>query len=110
MGFHGGSVSCDDLNKKNCDTKVFAFKKQETNKYATDEWKSIYNVRVYNKDDGDFTIIDKHITLRFKTGVTYGNGSKIFENLILPDIQVFHIFLTVLHISITVCLLFKKMY
>lgn len=82
-------MACDDPNEINCDTKVLAYKKQDTDMYATDEWKTIHSIRVYNKDDGDFTLIDKHITLRLKTGATNGVGSKIFENLILPDIQVF---------------------
>lgn len=97
LGVHGGSVECDDPNKRNCDTEVSAFKKQETDRYATDEWKSILSIRVHNKDDGDFTLIDKHITLRLKTGATNGIGSKIFEKIILPDIQVFYITLIVMH-------------
>lgn len=97
LGVHGGSVECDDPNKRNCDTEVSAFKKQETDRYATDEWKSILSIRVHNKDDGDFTLIDKHITLRLKTGATNGIGSKIFENIILPDIQVFYITPIVMH-------------
>lgn len=91
LGVHGGSVDCDDPNKRNCDTEVSAFKKQDTDRYATDEWKNVHSIRVYNKDDGDFTLIDQHITLRLETGATNGVGSKIFENIILPDIQVFHI-------------------
>lgn len=79
LGVHGGSVDCDDPNKRNCDTEVSAFKKQDTDRYATDEWKNVHSIRVYNKDDGDFTLIDQHITLRLETGATNGVGSKIFE-------------------------------
>lgn len=96
LGVHNESGNCNDPNRKNCDIKVSAFKKQEANKYATDEWKTVHSFTFYNKDDGDFTPIDKHITLRLETGGTTGTGSKLFENLILPDIQVFHISLTVL--------------
>lgn len=95
-GVHNESGNCNDPNKKNCDIKVSAFKKQEANKYATDEWKTVHNFTFYNKDDGDFTPIDKHITLRLVTGGASGTGSKLFDNIILPDIQVFHISLTVL--------------
>lgn len=97
LGVHNGSVECSDLGRKMCDYKVMAYKRQESDKYNTDDWKVIHNIRVYNKDDGDFAIIDKHITLRFETGRTDGVGSKIFENLVLPDIQVFYIILINLH-------------
>lgn len=89
LGVHNESGNCNDPNRKNCDIKVSAFKKQEANKYATDEWKTVHSFTFYNKDDGDFTPIDKHITLRLETGGTTGTGSKLFENLILPDIQVY---------------------
>lgn len=61
--------------------------KHEAEKYASDEWKMIHNITVYNTDNGEYDI-DKHIILRFETGETQGTGSKIFEHLILPDIQV----------------------
>lgn len=93
LSVRGGSADCNDPNNKHCDTNVSAFKKQEAYRYDTDEWKKIHSIRVYNKDDGDFTLIDKHITLRLETGATNGVGSKIFENLALPDIQVFHYYL-----------------
>lgn len=54
--------------------------------YVIDEWKIIYSIRVYNKDDGDFIFIDKYIILWLKIGVINGVGSKIFENFILLDI------------------------
>ena len=89
MGVHGGSVECDDPNKKLCDVSVNAYKIDESDKYDTDDWKVKHKIKVYNRDDGDFTLIDKHLTLRFETGTTDGVGSKIFEDLTLPDIQVF---------------------
>lgn len=101
LGVHDGSVECNDLGRKMCDYKVLAYTRQESDMYNTDDWKVIHNIRVYNKDDGDLAPIDKHITLRFETGATGGTsgvGSKIFENLILPDIQVFHI--TLIYICI----------
>ena len=88
MGVHGGSVECDDQNKKLCDVTVNAYKIDESDKYATDDWKAKHKVKVYNRDDGDYTLINKHITLRFETGITDGVGSKIFEGIPLPDIQV----------------------
>lgn len=88
MGVHGESMECNDPNQKSCDIKVYAYKIEETSKYATDEWKVIHKIKVYNKDDGDFSLNNRHITLRFQTGTVLGNGSKIFEKLILPDIQV----------------------
>lgn len=96
LGVHNESRNCNDPNKENCDIKVSAYKKQEAKKYDTDEWKTVHSFKFYNKDDGDFTPIDKHITLRLETGRTKGTGSKLFDNLILPDIQVFYISLTVL--------------
>lgn len=91
MGVHGSSAFCNDRNKNLCDKKVYAYKREESHKYNTDDWKIIHNITVYNKDDGDFTLIDKHITLRLETGSTEGTGSKIFEKIILPDIQVIFI-------------------
>lgn len=88
MDIHNSSADCVDDNQNTCKTKVYAYKKQETDKYATADWKIIHKIRVYNKDDNDFTVKDKHITLRLKTGGTIGNGSRLFEKLILPDIQV----------------------
>lgn len=88
MDIHNPSADCVDDNQNTCETKVYAYKKQETDKYSTADWKIIHKIRVYNKDDNDFTVKDKHITLRLKTGGTIGNGSRLFEKLILPDIQV----------------------
>ena len=89
MAVHGGSVDCDDPNKIMCHVTVNAYKIDESFKYDTDDWKAKHKVKVYNRDDGDFTLIDKHITLRFETGATDGVGSKIFEGITLPDVQVF---------------------
>lgn len=88
MAVYGESIECYDQNTNNCETKVDAYKIQDTSKYITGEWKVIHKIKVYNREDGDFTLKNRHITLRFETGSTSGNGSKIFENLILPDIQV----------------------
>lgn len=88
MDIHNSSSNCKDDNKESCETKVYAYKKQDTVKYDTDDWKIIHKVPVYNKDDMDFKDIDQHLTLRLKTGETRGNGSRLFEKLTLPDIQV----------------------
>uniref|UniRef100_A0A8W8NV44 VWFD domain-containing protein n=1 Tax=Magallana gigas TaxID=29159 RepID=A0A8W8NV44_MAGGI len=88
MAVHGDSVDCNDPNKKLCEKKVYAYKREDSDKYNTDDWKGVHSIKVYNKDDGDYTI-DKHITLRLETGGTSGTGSKIFDRIILPDIQVF---------------------
>lgn len=90
MGVHGRSVGCDDPNSNVCEKKVYAYKRQDSYKYNTDDWKIVHNITVYNKDDGGYTI-DKHITLRLETGGTSGNGSKIFDKITLPDIQVISI-------------------
>lgn len=88
MDIHNSSSDCKDDDQNACGFKVGAYKIQDTDKYDTDDWKVIHKVRVYNRDDNDFTVKDKHITLRLKTGGTIGNGSRLFEKLILPDIQV----------------------
>lgn len=87
IGVHNTSTDCKDLNKNACETKVSPYKKHEAEKYNTDDWKIVHNITVYNTDKDGY-LIDKHITLRFETGGTQGTGSKIFDNLILPDIQV----------------------
>lgn len=89
LGVHGGSLTCDDKHKKACDYTVYAYEKQETYKYETDNWKVIHSIPIYNKDNGVYKINDKHITLRLETGFTESPGSKIFQYLSLPDIQVF---------------------
>lgn len=88
MDIHNSSSDCKDDNKETCGTKVYAYKKQNTSRYDTDDWKVIHKVRVYNKDDNDFNDIDTHITLRLKTASTRGIGSRIFDKLTLADIQV----------------------
>lgn len=88
MDIHNSSSDCKDDNKETCETKVYAYKKQDTGRYDTDDWRVIHKVRVYNKDDNNFANIDKHITLRLKTGGTRGIGSRLFEKLTLADIQV----------------------
>lgn len=88
LGVHGGSLACEDLNKKACDYTVSAFTKHETYRYETDDWKVIHSIPIYNKDNGVYEVNDKHITLRLETGFTESPGSKIFQNLTLPDIQV----------------------
>ena len=88
LGVHGGSLECDDHDRKMCDVTVNAYKIDESHKYDTDDWKAKHKVKVHNRDDGDFTLIDRHLTLRFETGTTDGVGSKIFEGITLPDIQV----------------------
>lgn len=87
MAVHGNSIDCNDPNKNLCEKKVYAYKRDDSDKYNTDDWKGVHSIKVYNKDDGDYTI-DKHITLRLETGGTSGTGSKIFDSIILPDIQV----------------------
>lgn len=88
LGVHGGSIACDDFNKKACDYKVSAYKNHETYRYETDDWKVIHSIPIYNKDNGVYEVNDKHITLRLETGFIESPGSKIFEYLTLPDIQV----------------------
>ncbi|XP_062609644.1 uncharacterized protein LOC134271468 [Saccostrea cucullata] len=89
MAVHNASSSvCDGLEKKACDTDISAYKFNESKRYNTDMWKEIHKIKVNNEDDGDVKPkIDKHITLRFKTGPTYGLGSKIFEEIGLSDVQ-----------------------
>ncbi|XP_061167273.1 uncharacterized protein LOC133176126 [Saccostrea echinata] len=90
MAVHNSSSRvCDDPNRKSCDTEVNAYKYKERDKYNTDDWKVVHEIKVQNKHDGDFKLIDKHITLRFETGSTNGPGSKIWEDITLPDIQVY---------------------
>nr|XP_022310403.1 uncharacterized protein LOC111115834 isoform X2 [Crassostrea virginica] len=89
MYITGGPVDCNDLDRKACDVQVKAFKRTESEKYDTDDWRVIHTKKVYNRDDGDFDILDKQVTLRFATGVTNGVGSKFFDSITLQDIQVF---------------------
>lgn len=94
MDIHNSSSDCKDDDQNECGFKVSAYKIQDTDKYDTDDWKVIHKVRVYNRDDNDFTVKDKHITLRLKSGGTIGDGSRLFEKLTMPDIQVKLFFLT----------------
>lgn len=87
IGVHNTTGDCEDLNQNACDTEVFPYMKHEADKYNTDDWKIVHNITVRNTDNGGYSI-DKHLTLRLETGVPQGNGSRIFEKLNLPDIQV----------------------
>lgn len=49
MAVYGESIECYDQNTNNCDTKVDAYKIQDTSKYVTGEWKVIHKIRVYNE-------------------------------------------------------------
>lgn len=66
LGVHGGSIACDDLNKKACDYTVPAYEKHETIRYEIDDWKVIHSIPIYNKDNGVYEVNDKHITLRLE--------------------------------------------
>lgn len=88
IGVYGGFVVCDDLNKNFCEKKVYVYKKWELDKYNIDDWKVIYNIVVYNKDDVKYNFIDKYIILCFEMGGIFGFGSKIFDRIIFLDIQV----------------------
>ncbi|XP_062578161.1 LOW QUALITY PROTEIN: uncharacterized protein LOC134240066 [Saccostrea cucullata] len=90
MAVHNSSSPiCDDPNRKACDKEIKAYKYHERDKYNTDEWKGIHQISVQNQNDGNFKLIDKHITLRFETGSTNGLGSEIWASITLPDIQVY---------------------
>lgn len=86
---HGKSGSCDDGNKNLCETEVEAYYRHEFINYDPSTWSSVHKVKIYNRDDGSFTLIDKHITLRFETLTATLGGGKIFDGLTLTDVQVF---------------------
>ncbi|XP_056007282.1 uncharacterized protein LOC125666050 [Ostrea edulis] len=83
------SVSCKDGNSKLCGIKVKGYSYNDRSKYSTDDWKQIHTIKIFNRDNGDYTDFDRHITLRLETGGTNGEGSQIFSNILLPDIQVY---------------------
>lgn len=64
MGVYGVFVGCYDLNSNVCEKKVFVYKRYDLYKYNIDDWKIVYNIIVYNKDDGGY-IIDKYIIFCF---------------------------------------------
>ncbi|XP_062607422.1 von Willebrand factor D and EGF domain-containing protein-like, partial [Saccostrea cucullata] len=88
---HNGShVSCEDSRRYNCAINITSYKYSERWKYDTDEWKGIQNFTFYNDDDGDYTP-DTHLILRLQTVGTQGgqlSPTKIFEDVLLPDVQV----------------------
>lgn len=92
MNINGKSVSCDNQSQKDCDMEVNAFKKIESEKYNLDDWKNVHTKKVFIKDDGDYAVNYRQLTLKFETGSTHGTGSKIFEKLSLQDVQVYFIF------------------
>lgn len=92
MDVPGETIDCKDPNRKACDLQIKPYNMSESEKYDTDDWKVIHKKTIYNRDDGDIGIIDKHLTLRFATGITNGVGSKVFDNLIVQDIQVCRFF------------------
>lgn len=85
---HGKSGSCDDQFKYLCAAEVEAYYRHKSFLYGT-AWRTVHKVKIYNRDDGSFTLIDKHITLRFETLTGTLGGGKIFDGLTLTDVQVF---------------------
>jgi hypothetical protein len=85
------SISCNDKKRKFCGISVKGYRFKDRGNYSTDIWKQNHTITVYNRDNGDYTDFDRHITLRLETSEIgdriYGNGSKIFSNIALPDIQ-----------------------
>ena len=89
---HGNSGNCDDRNKNLCETEVEAYYKHDSHLYdpsTSSAWRNVHKVKIYNRDDGSFTLIDKHITLRFETLTATSGGGRIFDGLTLTDVQVF---------------------
>ena len=87
IGTHEGSLGCSN-SQNPCSLEIPAYKIQEKDMYDTEKWKAIHKIPIYNKHDGDYALIDRHVTLRFKTVFGGGNGSEIFNNITLSDIQV----------------------
>lgn len=99
IGVHNTTGDCEDLNKNACETNVSPYMEHEADKYNTNDWKKFHNITVYNTDKDGY-LIDKHITLRLETGATQGIGGRIFEKLILPDIQVILLFFFLITLSV----------
>lgn len=85
-----GSLGCDNTENGQCGIKIDAYKKHDSYKYESDVWKANHTITIYNRQDGDFALIDKHVTLRFKTNITGRKGvaSEIFHDITLSDVQV----------------------
>lgn len=78
LGVYGGFIVCDDFNKKVCDYIVFVYEKYEIIRYEIDDWKVIYSILIYNKDNGVYEVNDKYIIFCFEIGFIESFGSKIF--------------------------------
>lgn len=81
------SISCKDGKSKLCGINVKGYSYNDRGNYSTDDWKQTHTIKIFNRDNGDYTDFDRHITLRLETGGTNGEGSQIFSNILLPDIQ-----------------------
>jgi hypothetical protein len=97
------SISCKDGEGTLCGINVEAYSFNDRGKYSTDDWKKIHTIKVFNRDNGDYTDFDRHITLRLETGGTSKKGSQIFSKITLPDIQVGQWEMTFNSVDILLC-------
>ncbi|XP_062618288.1 von Willebrand factor D and EGF domain-containing protein-like [Saccostrea cucullata] len=82
----GNLTACRAKDAKHCDIEIKAYRYNEREYYATDKWKEIHTMNIYNTDNSDFKDATRDVTLRLQTGGTHSIDN-IFENVTLPDIQ-----------------------
>ncbi|XP_061170968.1 von Willebrand factor D and EGF domain-containing protein-like [Saccostrea echinata] len=74
------------MTTSNCNIKLRSFSYNERHKYENGEWKKSITFQVFNQDTDNY-VINSQWTLQTRTGITKGIGSKIFEDVSLPDIS-----------------------
>ncbi|XP_061190201.1 von Willebrand factor D and EGF domain-containing protein-like [Saccostrea echinata] len=87
FGTSGPSTYSGGVASSHCEVKVKSFNFTEKHKYENGEWRQNISFSVYTQDTDCYNV-NSHETLRLMTGGTNGVGSKMFEQVSLPDIRI----------------------
>ncbi|XP_062617865.1 uncharacterized protein LOC134279469 [Saccostrea cucullata] len=78
-----------DSTDRRCEIRIKGYSYNERDKYESNIWKQVYKMTIYEQGNAFRNLLERGITLPLKTSETHGEGSKIFSNIHLPDIQVY---------------------
>ena len=78
---------------KSCSTNISSYRHNERQMYENpSNWKKIHAIKIFNSEGPRFYVGDHTISLRFTTGKCKGNGSQIFDDSALQNVQARNLF------------------
>ena len=78
---------------KSCSTNISSYRHNERQMYENpNNWKKIHTIKIFNSEGLRFYIGNHTISLRFTTGKCRGNGSQIFDDSALQNVQARNLF------------------